>query len=130
MEVTEAKGAEMPKTKTPKRKIVIATTIAISIIVVVAVIYFGILKSPPLGNVGVSGIYDSVSPSLAGQYIELKPDGTAYFKYSGYGATGTWELKDGNRIFVTNSFGAAGYMVLNGDTLTPEGGGPSYVKRK
>ena len=66
----------------------------------------------------------------ARQYIELKSDGTAYFQYSGYGATGTWELRDRNRIFVTNSFGAAGYLVLEGDTLTEESGqNQVYVKR-
>jgi hypothetical protein len=113
-----------------KKKVIIGAVIVVAIVVAVVAILYVILPNSPLKNAGVSGIYDAVSPSLAGQYIELKPDGTAYFKYSSYGATGTWELRDGNRIFVTNSFGAAGYLVLNGDTLTPEGGGPTYVKRK
>ena len=127
--MTDAESAGISKTKSQKRKMITAATIAISIIVVVVVIYFGILPNSPLKNTGVSGIYDAVSPSLAGQYIELKSDGTAYFRFSSYGVSGTWELRDGNRIFVTTSQGAAGYLRIDGNNLIDESGWV-YTKRR
>jgi len=129
MIMTDAESAGISKTKSQKRKMIIAATIAISIIVVVVVIYFGILPNSPLKNTGVAGIYYA-EPPLTGAYIELKADGTAYFHSQyGYGYSGTWELTGSNRIYMRTSAGMAAYLTLEGKTLTEEGSGYKYIRR-
>jgi len=119
-----------------RKKVIIGGVVVVSIIVAVIVIYYAILPNSPLKNTGVSGIYDSTNLAQAGSYVELRSDGTAFFHYeynwteasSGY--TGTWELRDGNRIFATTNQGLAGYFRIDGNNLIDEQGGDVYVKRR
>lgn len=125
-----------------RRKVIITGVVVVSIIAAVIVIYYAILPNSPLKNAGASGIYDSTYPDHAGSYIELRSDGTAFF-YSKHSAAetgisggitsgyaGTWELRDGNRIYATTNQGAAGYLRIDGNNLIDDTNGEVYVKRR
>ena len=124
------------KSKAPKKKVIIAATILVGIIVVAALIYLFLFSNSPLGNSGIAGVYDSTDPDHTGSYIELRSDGTA-FLFSAYtgnpglssGVDGNWELRDQNRIYVTTAQGMAGYLTIGDNKLTYEGTGETYVKR-
>jgi hypothetical protein len=119
-----------------RKKVIIGGVVVVSIIAAVIVLYYAILPNSPLKNAGVSGIYDSTNPAHAGSYVELRSDGTAFFYYkydwteASGGSYGTWELREGNRIFATTSQGAAGYFRIDGNDLIDEQGGEVYVKHR
>jgi len=115
-----------------KKNVIIGAAIVVAIIVAVVFILYVILPNSPLKNAGVSGTYDSTD--FPGSYVELRSDGTAFFYSNNYGIprgyAGTWELRDGNRIFCTTTAGAAGYFRIDGNNLIDEQGGDVYVKRR
>lgn len=113
-----------------KKKVIIGAAVVVAIIVAVVAILYVVLPNSPLKNAGVSGIYDITDPAYAGDYVELRSDGTLFY-YSSYGGSaGTWELRDGNRIYVTMTQGTAGYFRIDGNKLISEYDGYVYVKRR
>jgi hypothetical protein len=121
-----------------KKKVIIGIAIAVAIIVAVVATLYVMFPNSPLRNTGISGTYYSTDPHHPGTYIELRSDGTAFLLsktengMGGYitsGTAGTWELRDGARIFLTTDQGAAGYLRIDGNNLTDEQQGEVFAKR-
>lgn len=118
-------------TKVSKKKVIIGIAVVAAIVVAVVAVLYLAFPNSPLKNAGVSGIYDSTKNP--GSYVELRSDGTAFFFSNSYGIprgyAGTWELRDGNRIYATTNQGAAGYFRIDGNNLIDDTVGEVYVKR-
>jgi hypothetical protein len=114
-----------------KRKLTTLVIALVAIIVAVTIISYVILRNPLFGNVGISGVYDSLSnPS---EYLEIRSDGTLYAKLTSYGMNGTWKSAENNRILITlhTYLGdwQVGYMRIEGDKLIADDGSV-FVKRR